>query len=144
MAASELLTQIQELPQEERIELLLSLTEGMTVLELNALVKAFQDRFDVQPMAAVAAAGPAAAAPAAAEEAAEEKTRFDVILTGFGDKKIQVIKAVREVTDPPLGLTQAKELVEGVPKPVRENVPKEEADEMKKKIEEAGGTVEIK
>jgi large subunit ribosomal protein L7/L12 len=143
MAESELLTQIQGLPQEERIELLLSLTESMTVLELNALVKAFQDRFDVQPMAAVAAAGPAAA-PAAAEEEAEEKTRFDVILTGFGEKKIQVIKAVREVTDPPLGLTQAKELVEGVPRPVRENVPKEEAEEMKKKIEEAGGTVEIK
>jgi len=142
MAASELLTQIQELPQEERIELLLSLTESMTVLELNALVKAFQDRFDVQPMAAMAA--PAAAAPAAAEEAAEEKTRFDVILTGFGDKKIQVIKAVREVTDPPLGLTQAKELVEGVPRPVRENVPKEEAEEIKKKIEEAGGSVEVK
>lgn len=144
MAENELLTQIQALPQDERIELLLSLTESMTVLELNALVKAFQDRFDVQPMAAVAAAAPAAGAPAAAEEAVEEKTRFDVILTGFGDKKIQVIKAVREVTDPPLGLTQAKELVEGVPRSVRENVAKEEAEEIKNKIEEAGGTVEVK
>jgi len=141
MTASELLTQIQELSQDERIDLLLNLTEGMTVLELNALVKAFQDRFDVQPMAAVAAA-PAAGAPAAAEEAVEEKTRFDVILTAFGDKKIPVIKAVREVTE--LGLTQAKELVEGVPRPVLENIPKEQAEEVKTKLEGAGGTVEVK
>lgn len=140
MSASELLTQVQALSQDERIELLLSVTEGMTVLELNALVKAFQERFDVQPMAAVAAAAPAG--PAAAEEAAEEKTQFDVILTGFGDKKIQVIKTVREVTD--LGLTQAKELVEGVPRPVLESVGKEQAEEVKTKLEEAGGTVEIK
>jgi len=141
MSASELLTQIQELSQDERIELLLNVTEGMTVLELNALVKAFQEHFDVQAMAPVAAAAPAAAA-AAVEEAAEEKTQFDVILTGFGEKKIQVIKAVREVTD--LGLTQAKELVEGVPRPVLENIAKEQAEEVKTKLEEAGGTVELK
>ncbi len=86
---------------------------------------------------------PMAAAPGAAEAAPEvEKTEFDLILTGFGDKKIQVIKAVRELTN--LGLKEAKDLVEGVPKPVKEGVPKEESEAAKKKIEEAGGTAEIK
>jgi len=112
--------------------------EKMSVLELNELVKALQDRFGVTPMAAVAA--PAATAEAAPE--VEEKTSFDVIITGFGEKKIQVIKAVREVTT--LGLKEAKDLVEAAPKPVKEGVTKEEAAAIKAKIEEAGGTAEIK
>jgi large subunit ribosomal protein L7/L12 len=113
--------------------------EKMTVLELNELAKAMQEKWGVSPMAALAAAPAAAAEPA---EKAEEKTSFDVILTSFGANKIQVIKAVREVTN--LGLKEAKELVEGVPKPVKEGVTKEEAASLKTKIEEVGGTVEIK
>ena len=119
--------------------------EEMSVLELAELVKELEERFGVQAAApvAVAAAG-VAAAPGAGEAVAaeEEKHEFDVILTSFGDKKIQVIKAVREVTD--LGLKEAKELVEGVPKAVKEKVSKEEAMKIKEKIEAAGGTVEIK
>ncbi len=107
-----------------------------TVLELNELVKLIQDEFGVTPMAMAAPA-----APAAAEEV-EEKTAFDVILTGFGEKKIQVIKAVRELTN--LGLKEAKELVEGVPKPVKEGINKEDAAAAKKLLEDAGGTAEVK
>jgi large subunit ribosomal protein L7/L12 len=110
-----------------------------TVLELNELVKMIQDEFGVTPMAFAAPA--AAGAPTAAAEA-EEKTQFDVILTGFGDKKIQVIKAVRELTN--LGLKEAKELVEGVPRSVKEGVSKEEAEAARKTLEDAGGTVEIR
>ena len=91
---------------------------------------------------AVAPMPTAGAVPGAEAAPAEEKTEFDVILTGFGDKKIQVIKVVREITG--LGLKEAKDLVEGVPKPVKEGVSKEEAANIKKKLEEAGGTVEIK
>jgi large subunit ribosomal protein L7/L12 len=109
-----------------------------SVLELNELVKMIQDEFGVTPMAMAA---PVAAAAGPAEEV-EEKTSFDVILTGFGDKKIQVIKAVREITS--LGLKEAKELVEGVPKPVKEGLNKDDAEAAKKSLEEAGGTVEIK
>jgi len=113
--------------------------EKMTILQVNDLVKGIEDRFGVTAampmMAAMPGAGPAAAA-------AEEKTEFDVILTGFGDKKIQVIKTVRELTG--LGLKEAKDLVEGVPKPLKEGVSKEDADSLKAKIEGAGGTVEIK
>ena len=118
--------------------------EGMSVLELSELVKELEERFGVTAAAPVAVApAVAAAAPAAAEApAAEEKQEFDVILTSFGDKKIQVIKAVREVTD--LGLKEAKELVEGAPKPIKEGVSREEAEKIKEKIEAAGGTVEIK
>ena len=117
--------------------------EGMSVLELSELVKELEERFGVTAAAPVAVAPAAAAAPAAAEApAAEEKQEFDVILTSFGDKKIQVIKAVREVTD--LGLKEAKELVEGAPKPIKEGVSREEAEKIKEKIEAAGGTVEIK
>ncbi|RLB03460.1 MAG: 50S ribosomal protein L7/L12 [Deltaproteobacteria bacterium] len=117
--------------------------EQMTVLELAELVKELEERFGVQAAAPVAVApGAAAAAPAAEAAAAEEKTEFDVILTSYGEKKIQVIKAVREVTD--LGLKEAKELVENVPKPVKEKVSKEEAEKIKEKLEAAGGTVEIK
>ncbi|HPC84951.1 MAG TPA: 50S ribosomal protein L7/L12 [Smithellaceae bacterium] len=115
--------------------------ENMTVLELSALVKELEEKFGVSAaapmMAAVAMPGAAAAAPAA-----EEKTEFNAILTGFGAEKIQVIKVVRAITG--LGLKEAKDLVEGVPKPVKEGVSKEEAAEIKKKIEEVGGTVEIK
>ena len=114
--------------------------EGMTVLELSALVKELEEKFGVSAaapmMAAVAVPGAAAAAPA------EEKTEFDVILTGFGAEKIQVIKVVRAITN--LGLKEAKDLVEGVPKPIKEGVSKDEAADIKKKIEEVGGTVEIK
>lgn len=113
--------------------------EGMTVLELNELVKAIQDKWGVSAMAMAA---PAAVAATGQAEEVEEKTQFDVILTGFGDKKIQVIKAVRELTS--LGLKEAKELVEGVPKSVKEGVTKEEAEAARKTLEDAGGTVEIK
>jgi large subunit ribosomal protein L7/L12 len=121
-------------------EEIISAIEKMSVLELNELVKALQDRFGVTPMAAMAPAAATAAAEAPAE--VEEKTTFDVILTGFGEKKIQVIKAVREVT--PLGLTEAKNLVEAAPKAVKEGVTKEEAESIKAKNEAAGGTVDIK
>jgi large subunit ribosomal protein L7/L12 len=113
--------------------------EGMTVLELSELVKELEEKFGVSaaaPVASVAVAGPAASAPA------EEKTEFNAILTGFGDQKIQVIKVVRAITG--LGLKEAKDLVEGVPKPIKDGVSKEEAADIKKKVEEVGGTVEIK
>ena len=116
----------------------IAMVEGMTVLELHEIVKALEDRFGVTAAAPVAAA----AAPGAAAPAAEEKTEFDVILTGFGATKIQVIKVVRELTG--LGLKEAKDLVEGVPKPVKEGIAKKDAEGMKKKIEEAGGTADIK
>jgi len=110
----------------------------LTVLEAADLAKALEEAWGVSAAAAVAVA----AAPAAAAEAVEEKTEFDVILTGDGGKKIQVIKEVRAITA--LGLTEAKSLVESAPKAVKEGVSKAEAEEIKKKIEEAGGTVEIK
>jgi large subunit ribosomal protein L7/L12 len=114
---------------------------NMTVLELSELVKELEEKFGVSAAAPVAmmAAVPAAGAQAAAEP---EKTEFNVILTGFGDKKINVIKEVRTVTG--LGLKEAKDLVEGVPKPLKEGVSKEEAEKIKSIIEAAGGTVEIK
>ncbi len=113
--------------------------EGMTVLELSQLVKELEQRFGVTAAAPVAVA----AAGGAAEQApVEEKTEFDAVLTGFGEQKIQVIKVVRAITG--LGLKEAKDLVEGVPKPIKEAVSKDEANDIKKKIEEVGGTVEIK
>ncbi len=116
----------------------LAMVEGLTVLELNEYVKALEEKFGVTAAApAVAVAAPGAAAPAT-----EEKTEFDVVLTDFADKKIQVIKVVREITG--LGLKEAKDLVEGVPKPIKEAVEKKEAEDLKKKIEEAGGKAEIK
>jgi large subunit ribosomal protein L7/L12 len=114
--------------------------EGMTVLELSELVKELETKFGVSAAAPVAMVA-AAAGPAAAAQA-EEKTEFDTILTGFGDQKIQVIKVVRAITG--LGLKEAKDLVDGVPKPIKEAVSKDEAADIKKKIEEVGGTVEIK
>ncbi len=115
--------------------------QGLTLLEASELVKILEEKLGVSAAAAaVAVAAPAAAAGAA--EAAEEKTEFDVILSAVGPKKINVIKAVREVTS--LGLKEAKELVDNAPKPIKEGVSKEEAEEIKKKFEEAGATIEIK
>ncbi|QQN73056.1 MULTISPECIES: 50S ribosomal protein L7/L12 [Croceicoccus] len=111
----------------------------LTVLEAAELATALEDAWGVSAAAAVAVAGPAAGGDA---PAAEEKDEFDVILTGDGGKKIQVIKEVRAITG--LGLADAKGLVEGAPKPIKEGVNKAEAEEIKKKIEEAGGTVELK
>jgi len=111
----------------------------MTVLELADLVKAMEEKFGV------VAAAPAVAAPVTAAgtgTVAEEKTEYSVILTGSGTNKIQTIKVIREITG--LGLKEAKDLVEGAPKPVKENIPKEQAEEIKKKITEAGATAEIK
>jgi len=112
----------------------------LTVLEAAELAKALEEEWGVSAAAAVAVAGPAAGGGEAAP--AEEKDEFDVILTGDGGKKINVIKEVRAITG--LGLGEAKALVEGAPKPVKEGVNKAEAEEIKKKIEEAGGTVELK
>lgn len=118
--------------------------ETMTVLELAELVKALEQRFGVSAQAPIMAAGaaPAAAGAGAAAPAAEEKTEFNVILASAGDKKIQVIKEVRAVTG--LGLKEAKDLVEGAPKPLKEGVSKKEAEEIKAKIEAQGAKVEIK
>ena len=113
-----------------------------TVLELSEITKELEDRWGVTAAAAVAAVPAAGGAAGGGEAAAEEKTDFDVVLKGFGDKKIQVIKEIRAITG--LGLKEAKELVEGAPSPIKEGVEKAEADEIKKKIEEAGGEVEIK
>ena len=113
---------------------------NMSVLELSELIKEFEDKFGVSAAAPVAVA--AAGAPAAAGEAAEEKTEFDAVLTAAGDQKIKVIKEVRAITS--LGLKEAKALVDGAPQPVKEGVNKDEANEIKEKIEAVGGTVEIK
>jgi large subunit ribosomal protein L7/L12 len=112
---------------------------SMTVLELSELIKAMEEKFGVSAAAAVAAAGPAAAAPAAA---VEEQTEFTVVLSSFGENKVNVIKAVRELTG--LGLKEAKDLVDGAPKPVKEGVNKADAEAAKKKLEEAGAKAEIK
>ncbi len=112
---------------------------SMTVLELSELVKAMEEKFGVSAAAPVAVA---AAAPAAAAEAEEEKTEFDVILESAGDKKIGVIKVVREITG--LGLKEAKALVDGAPAPVKEKIAKADAEALKAKLEESGATVSIK
>lgn len=117
---------------------ILQAIENMTVLELSELVKAMEEKFGVSAAAPVAMA----AAPAAAAEAAEEKTDFDVILQSAGEKKINVIKVVRELTS--LGIKEAKELVDNAPNPIKEGVSKEIAEEVKAKLEEVGATVEIK
>lgn len=113
--------------------------DKMTILEMSKFIKEFEERYDVKAAAPVAVAA-AAGAPAAA--VVEEKTSFDVILSTIGDKKIQVIKVVRELTS--LGLKEAKELVDGAPKPVKTGVSKEEANTIKAKLEEQGATVEVK
>lgn len=113
-----------------------------SVMDIVELVKAMEDKFGVTAAAPVAAAGPAAGGDAGGGEAAEEQTEFTVVLASFGDNKVGVIKAVREVTG--LGLKEAKDLVEGAPKELKEDVSKDDAEEMKKKLEEAGAKVEIK
>ncbi|HEU0298540.1 MAG TPA: 50S ribosomal protein L7/L12 [Longimicrobium sp.] len=123
---------------------LLDAIGNMTVIELAEFVKAFEEKFGVTaaaPVAMAAAAG-AGGAGAAAAPAAEEQTEFDVVLMGAGEKKIQVIKVVRELTG--LGLKEAKDLVDGAPKPVKEGASKEEAEAMKAKLEEQGASVELK
>ena len=113
---------------------------NMSVLELSELIKEMEDKFNVSAAAAtVSVAAPAAAGGAAA---AEEQTEFTVVLAGFGDNKVSVIKAVRAITA--LGLKEAKDLVDGAPKPVKEGVSKKDADEMKKQLEDAGASVEVK
>jgi large subunit ribosomal protein L7/L12 len=117
---------------------LLDAIAGMTVLELSELIKEMEEKFGVS----AAAAAVAVAAPAAAAAAVEEKTEFTVVLVKTGDNKVNVIKAVREITG--LGLKEAKDLVDGAPKPVKEAVPKAEAESIAKKLTEAGATAEIK
>ncbi|MGD2139700.1 MAG: 50S ribosomal protein L7/L12 [Burkholderiales bacterium] len=120
---------------------ILDAISNMSVLELSELIKEMEDKFGVSAAAAaVAVAAPAAGGGAAA--AAEEKSDFDVILAGIGDNKVSVIKAVRAITA--LGLKEAKDLVDGAPKPVKEGVSKQEAEDIKKQLEEAGASVELK
>jgi len=121
---------------------LLAQFEEMTLIELSEFVKAFEDKFDVEAAAAAPVVVAGGAAGGAAAEAAEEKDEFDVILTGAGDKKIQVIKVVRELTS--LGLKEAKDLVDGTPKPVLEKVAKDAAEKAKEQLEGAGAAVEVK
>ena len=125
----------------EKINALIEEVSNLTVLELSELVHALEEKFGVSAAAPVAvAAGPVAAAPA---EEVEEKTEFDVVMTSFGAEKVKVIKAVREIVTG-LGLAESKALVEGIPAKIKEGVAKEEAEELKKKLEEVGATVEIK
>jgi len=121
-------------------EEILSAISEMSVLELSELINDMEEKFGVSAAAAVAVAAPAAAASEAG--GAEEQTEFDVVLSSFGDKKVGVIKAVRAITS--LGLKEAKDLVESAPAPIKEGVPKDEAEELKKQLEDAGGTVEVK
>ena len=123
----------------EKITAIVEEIKGLTILELNELVKAVEEEFGVSAAAPVAVAGGAAAAAA---PAAEEKTEFDVVLTGFGDKKLGVIKVIREITGQ--GLKEAKDLVEGCPKNVKEGISKEDAEKLKEQLVAAGATVEIK
>ena len=123
----------------EKITAIVEEIKGLTILELNELVKAVEEEFGVSAAAPVAVAGGAAAAAA---PAAEEKTEFDVVLTGFGDKKLGVIKVIREITG--LGLKEAKDLVEGCPKNVKEGISKEDAEKLKEQLVAAGATVELK
>ncbi len=116
--------------------------QGLTLLEAAQLVKVLEEKLGVSAAAAAVAAAPSGGGGAAAAPAAEEKTEFNVILTAAGSNKINVIKAVREVTN--LGLKEAKDLVDGAPKPIKEGVNKEEAEAIKKKFTDAGATVEVK
>ena len=126
-----------------KTEELLGVFEEMSVLELSEFLKAFEEKFEVTAAAPMAmAAVPAGAAGGGEAAAEEEKDAFDVVLVGVGDKKIQVIKEVRSITG--LGLKEAKDLVEGAPSPIKEGVEKDEAEELKKKLEDAGATVEVK
>ncbi len=121
-------------------EEILSAISELSVLELSELINDMEEKFGVSAAAAVAVAAPAAAAADAG--GSEEQTEFDVVLSSFGEKKVSVIKAVRAITS--LGLKEAKDLVESAPAPIKEGVPKDEAEELKKQLEDAGGTVEVK
>lgn len=121
---------------------ILEAVKGMTVLELSELIKSFEETFGVSAAAPAAVAAAPTAGQAAAEAVAEEPSKFDIILSAAGDKKIQVIKVVRSLTN--LGLKEAKDLVDGAPKPVKEGASKEEAEKIKAQLEEAGATVELK
>ncbi len=137
-----LLDSIKGLSVEDKVKLGVEMVKGLTMVEISQWVKMMEEEFGVSaaaPVAVAAAPGAAGAAPAAV---AEEPTEFNVVLVGSGDKKIQVIKVVREITN--LGLKEAKDLVDNPPKPVKENLPKEEAEAIKKKLEEAGAVVELK
>jgi len=125
----------------ERAQILEAISQ-MTVLELSQLIKDMEDKFGVSAAAAVAMAAPAGAGAAAGAAAAEEQTEFTVMLTAIGDNKVNVIKAVREVTS--LGLKEAKDLVDGAPRPVKEGISKAEAEAIAKKLTDAGGKAEIK
>ena len=125
-----------------KLEDLIKSIEGMTVLELSDLVKALEDKFGVQAAMPTMAAMPQAGADGTQAGGAEEKDSFSVVLSTVGSNKIAVIKEVRSMTD--LGLKEAKDLVDSAPKPIKEEVPKEEAEQMKKKLEAAGATVELK
>lgn len=124
-----------------KVDQVLEIVEGMTVLELADLVKQFEEKFGVSAAAAVAVA-PSGPGGGAAAPAVEEQSEFDVVLDGAGEKKIQVIKVVRELTG--LGLKEAKDLVDGAPKPVKEKVSKEEAEQVKAKLVEVGAAVSVK
>ena len=136
---NEIVKSILDISAEDRIEAMSQIVEGMSVLDLNSLVKAMQDRFGVSAAPVAAAAAPAGAAPVEAEE---EQTSFDVILLGAGEKKINVIKVVREITS--LGLKEAKDLVESAPQPVKQGLGKAEAEALKAKLEGEGASAEIK
>jgi large subunit ribosomal protein L7/L12 len=125
-----------------KVQTIIEEIKGLSLLEASELVKGLEEAFGVSAAAATVAAAPAAGGGAAAAAPAEEKTEFSVVLTAVGGNKIGVIKAVREVTS--LGLKEAKDLVEGAPKPIKEGVNKDEAENIKKKFTEAGATVEIK
>lgn len=124
-----------------KVQEVLEIVKGMTVLELSELIKSFEEEFGVSAAAPMAVAA-APAGPAAEEAPQEEQTEFDVILTSAGEKKIQVVKVVREITG--LGLKESKALVDEAPKPVKEKISKEEAESIKEKLVEAGASVEIK
>ncbi len=128
--------------EENKVETIVEMIEGLTALELSGLAKALGDKFDVAPMAAMPAGAVMAGGAAGGAPEEEEQTEFDVILGAFGEKKLQVIKVVRAVTG--LGLKEAKDLVEGAPNAVKEGVTKEEAQDVKTKLEEVGATVEVK
>ena len=127
---------------DEKMESFVSYVEGLTLLEASKLIKVLEERLGVSAAAPVAVAAAAPAAAGAAAPAEEEKTEFDVILASFGDKKIEVIKVVRAITG--LGLKEAKDLVEGAPKPIKTGVSKDDAAALKKQLEDAGAKVEIK
>ena len=126
----------------KRVEDALKLTEGMTAIELSSYAKAMRDKFGITASPVAIAAGPAAGGAGGGAAAAEVQDTFDVVLTNAGSNKIQVIKEIRAITS--LGLKEAKDLVESAPKPVKTGVKKEEADEIKKKLEAAGAQVQLK